>query len=76
MLTNVDLYMQIIDLFLPSIILLDCSFAIENVAIKFCFVPSSGNLLSLDNLNNGTPSLSLITITFRPLILWEVMEEN
>lgn len=68
-LTRVDLYMQIIDLFLPNNILLDCSFATEKVARKFCFVPSSGNLLSLDNLSSGTPSRSEMIITFKPLIL-------
>lgn len=68
-LTTEDLNMQIIDLFLPKSIFEACSFATVNVARKDCFVPSSGNLLSLDNLSKGTPSRSLMTIAFRPLIL-------
>lgn len=66
--------MLMIDLFFPILrsILLACSVAIENVARNGCLVPNSGYFESADSLNSGTPSLSLIIIALRPLILDEI----
>lgn len=64
-----DLNMVMIDLLVPSNILLDCSLEIVKVARNCCFVPNSGNLLSLHIFKSGTPSRSLIIIAFSPLTL-------